>query len=252
MQIPIIIGEDPTIRRTAALAQRLAATVHPIFIAGEPGTGREHVARFLHARGPRAVAPLSILDCGVAVRGAFDEVLAQCCSVVASGTLLIRNCDVLDDAQCAALAAAVGVAGTPRIVIAASSAVDADAAVPLLAERLGALTLYLPPLRIRRADIPALVGHFKDEWCCERGLPTASFSAAAMLGLWRHQWPGNLRELRSEVYAALDRRGDGAVDAIHLPPHFFPGPRRAEVRISGGIGATPIPPRRRGAMALLV
>lgn len=251
MQIPIIIGEDPTIRRTAALAQRLAATVHPIFIAGEPGTGREHVARFLHARGPRAVAPLSILDCGAAVRGAFDDELARAFRSAARGTLLIRDCDLLDAEGAAAIATALGDLAAPRIVMTASSTADAVAATPLLGDRLGALTLYLPPLRIRRADIPALVAHFKDAWCCEYGAPAASFSAAAMVGLWRHQWPGNLRELRSEVHAALDRCGDGAVDAIHLPPHFFPGPRRAEVRVSSGGGASIIPQRRR-ATALFV
>ncbi|HER19871.1 MAG TPA: hypothetical protein ENO14_02365 [Chromatiales bacterium] len=115
MEVPVIVGEDAIVRRVAKLADRLAATTHAIFISGESGTGREHVARFLHARGPRAVAPFSIFDCGAAVRGACIEELSARLTV--GGTTVIDNCEALRADESAAIAALIDKRGAASRVV---------------------------------------------------------------------------------------------------------------------------------------
>ena len=72
-----------------------------------------------------------------------------------------------------------------------------------LFRRLGVVSITLPPLRKRRADIPLLAAHFADRLSAEMGLPPIEFEPSQMEQLRRHDWPGNVRELHDLVEQAL-------------------------------------------------
>ncbi len=217
MTEPKIVGQDPIIRKVCVLAERLAYTNHSIFIEGELGVGREQLARFLHVRGPRAAAPFSIFDFGAVARGAVSGALSTRCETAVGGTLLVKNFELLAPADADAVEATLaGAAGPTRVILAGQlPQTDVDRGRDLVA-RLGALPLYLSPLRARRADIPALAASLAERWSAENGGARAVVSDAAMLGLWRYDWPGNVRQLRDEVWTARTKSADGVIRPEHL------------------------------------
>ncbi len=236
MADPVIVGQDPIVRKVAQLAERLAHTTHPIFVEGEQGVGREHLARFLHARGPRAAAPFSILDFGDVARGASLNELVAIRDKAVGGTLLLKSCDLIPPGEIApAVALIMEASDSTRFVVSAArrDSLDVSIGVPTIAERIGALTLFLPPLRTRRADIPELAYYLVDRWADEAGRQRVKISDTAMLSLWRHDWPGNLRELRGELVAAVGRSDGGMIGARHLALRVHPQPQRR----GGGSGA---------------
>jgi DNA-binding NtrC family response regulator len=79
---------------------------------------------------------------------------------------------------------------------------EAAALRPALRERLSVLSVHVPPLRERRADVPLLVRHFLDAMRPDRG-PRATITQPAMEALLRYDWPGNVRQLRNEIERAL-------------------------------------------------
>jgi DNA-binding NtrC family response regulator len=118
-------------------------------------------------------------------------------------------------------------AESTRVVLAAArrdpSAVGS--AVPELAQRLGALTLFLPSLRTRRADIPQLVSHLLAREASARDERAPEVSEGAMLLLWRQDWPGNVRQLRDELLAARERAGGATIETRSLSPRLQPHAR---------------------------
>ncbi len=218
MTAPVIVGQDPIVRKVARLAERLAHTTHPILVEGERGVGRGHLARFLHARGPRAAAPFSIIDFGDVVRGEHLEQLVAKREEASGGTLLIKGHDLLPVEELApAVQLLVEASDSTRVVLAParSEALEESVRGPDLAERLGALNLYLPSLRMRRSDIPELAQHLVAGLAGEDG-GAAVIGDAAMVALWRYDWPGNVRELRDELAEALGRSEGREIGARHL------------------------------------
>ncbi len=234
----VIIGQDPTVRKVARLSERLAHTTHPIFVEGEPGVGREHLARFLHARGPRAASPFSMIDFGDATRGSSIDALIEKVQASVGGTLLIKNCELARADDIGPVASVlVGAEESMRVVLSAGrrESTEVSLRVPELVECLGALSLFLPPLRTRRADIAELCGYLLERWAEESGRPSQGLSDAAMVLLWRYDWPGNVRELRDELIAAAERSVGPTIGAGDLSSRLDPRSRRARAG-SGAIG----------------
>jgi len=209
MQSLEIVGEHPIIRKIANLAQRLASTRHPVLLSGERGTGKLLVARVMHEHGRRRKAPFVVFDCRVDSGERIEAVVDS----AGDGTLYLTNVEWLSDADqeraLAALAARCG--GDMRLILARSRMAGGGRQrelFPSLAALVGALELILPPLRERRSDIPVLVEHFVAA-CC--GGTAVRLDDATALALWRYDWPGNVRQLREEIEAALNRRAGGSV-----------------------------------------
>jgi DNA-binding NtrC family response regulator len=97
---------------------------------------------------------------------------------------------------------------------------------------LGTLTLFVPPLRERRADLVQLVDHFLERAAARNGKPQSSMSPEARDVLESYSWPNNLRELYGVLAAAHARAGDGA-----LAPSHFPAAVRLAVRLHESPGA---------------
>ena len=84
--------------------------------------------------------------------------------------------------------------------------------------RLNVLDLYLPPLRERRADIPALTGLFIQRNNQNKGLNISGITPRAMEALMAYHWPGNIRELRNAIERAMLLCDEDEIDLPHLQP----------------------------------
>jgi len=221
------VGESPGITRVRRAAERLAPTPLPVLIRGETGTGKEVLARWIHARSDR-VGPFVAVDCaGLAPslieselfghrRGAFTGATQSRDGLVAAaegGTFFLDEIGELPlDVQTRLLRLLDN--GTYRPVgadrerhagirVIAATWRDLHDHVKVgrfrrdLYHRLVVADLVLPPLRDRGADLDRLLDHLLNAESAAAGRPTPTLSAPLRSHLRRWPWPGNIRELRN-------------------------------------------------------
>ena len=249
-----IIGESPEIRRVLELVERVAPTDATVLITGETGTGKELVARAIHARSRiadrellavnMAALPLEMVDAQLFghEKGAFtgahrhrDGLLRS----VRGGTIFLDEVGELPMATQTKLLRAVEAheilpVGAERVVHAdfrllAASNRDLEAAVADgrfrqdLYFRLNVVRLELPPLRNRRDEIPALVAHFLKLHGPAQGRSHVRVSNEAMKRLVSYPWPGNVRELSNMIERACILCESDAIDVEDLPKELISG-----------------------------
>jgi transcriptional regulator with PAS, ATPase and Fis domain len=240
-----IVGRAPAFQEMLSLVSRVAPTDTSVLLLGETGTGKELVARAIHEASPRASAPFVAVDCsGLAEtlfeselfgheRGAFTGALARRTGLVeaaAGGTLFLDEVgDIPLGLQVKLLRLLetgtfrrVGgtnplhtdfrlIAATHRDLmrLAREERFRSD-----LYFRISAFPVHLPALRERRSDIPLLVESLLSRIAPGRSM---SLSPAALEALARHDFPGNVRELRNLLERA-NLLADGEVIGVgHLP-----------------------------------
>jgi DNA-binding NtrC family response regulator len=228
-----MIARSPAMLRLFADIERVATTPSSVLIVGESGTGKEGVAEALHARSGRTGQPLVTIDCGALAsallaselfgheKGAFtgaDRVHAGAFERAGAGTVFLDEIGELPSADQSSLLGVLErrrfrrVGGTAELELGARviAATNRDLRAEVnnnrfrhdLYHRLAVVVLRLPPLRDRREDIPPLVEHFAKELGASG--PIEQVFGAEVLARWqRHPWPGNIRELRNAVEAAL-------------------------------------------------
>jgi DNA-binding NtrC family response regulator len=228
-----MIAVSPQMVRLFADIERVAATPTSVLIVGESGTGKERVAEALHARSARGTAPLVTIDCGALSssllaselfgheRGAFtgaDRLHKGAFERAENGTVFLDEIGELPGADQSAL---LGVLERKRFRrVGGSSELELEARViaatnrDLRAEvntgrfrqdlyhRLAVVVLRLAPLRERREDIPLLIEHFARDLGAV-GSIEALFGDDQLARWQKHPWPGNIRELRNAVEAAI-------------------------------------------------
>ncbi|MBI4882091.1 MAG: sigma-54-dependent Fis family transcriptional regulator [Planctomycetes bacterium] len=224
------VGSTPALADVLELARRSAATDKPVLLLGEIGTGRETLARAVHAASPRAGAPFIPVRC-FAARDDLDADLFGTASGsgrlvdAAGGTLYLDSVADLPPESQAKLTRYVQDGEVPREAglpaarsdarVMASNADDLEELVKDgmfredLFVRLKAVTLRLPPLRERRSDLPRLVQHFVRKHR-QRGGPQVKFSREACKVLAALPFRGNLKELQdvTEQASALALSGE--------------------------------------------
>lgn len=235
-----LIGRTAPMVEARARLEQLAADHGPVWIGGPEGSGRSLAAAILHARGPwRHRKPVTIdarrVDAGWlfgAEPGEGGGRRRQGWVEVADGTtLVIEHADCLDPVLQAELAAFAedglfrrqggqdSLRSTARVVLVGAMPLDAaaraGAIVPELAHRLARRDMTLVPLHERLDDIPLLVERFAA--ALRPGADPVRLAPSAFRRLIAHDWPGNLRELRTVVEQALRGSGD-VIDAAALPP----------------------------------
>jgi len=242
---PLLVGTSPALHKLRAALDRLASQDVAILLRGEPGTGKELVARALHERSARRKHRFVALHCGAIpgalidselfghARGAFPGATADRPGAFVEadgGTLFLDEIGEMPMAVQARLLRVlqegevlpVGGSGVRAVdvrVIAATQA-DLTAAVEAtrfrqdLFYRLNVVVLSVPPLRERLEDLPLLVAHFLRK---HGGAATMSLSPEALAAMMSHAWPGNVRELENAILHAVALRQGDVIDRGSLP-----------------------------------
>jgi len=242
-----VIAQSAAMRPVLELIQRVGPSTANVLITGEHGTGKEVIARALHAISPRAARPMICINAGSIPeslfeselfghqRGAFTGATADRpgrFELADQGTLLLDEIGNLPLAQQAKLLRALESGeferlGSPRVRhadVRLISATNADLAAAVAAGafredllfRINTVHLHLPPLRERGEDVLLLAHHFLDRYAGKYGRPSPALESSAVEALRAHRWPGNVRELQHVMErAVLLCRGD-AIDAADL------------------------------------
>jgi len=228
-----LIGESPEMQKLKKLLFKIAPTGTTILIQGESGTGKEVIARAIHAQSARSNEAFIPVDCAAIndsiieselfghSKGAFTGADRNTLGMIRSadkGTLFLDEIAELPLSMQAKLLRtlqerAVKPVGETKIypvnirIIAATNsnlneAVKKGSFRQDLYYRLNAITIFAPPLREQRFDIPLLCNYFIDKLVKE-GYPAKKFSESAMNALMAFDWPGNIRELENVVRGAI-------------------------------------------------
>jgi DNA-binding NtrC family response regulator len=247
--LPNIIGADPKMAAVLEIVERVADTPATILIMGESGTGKDLLARALHFSSQRREGPFIPINC-VAIpenlieselfgyaKGAFtDARQAKTGLFIAArgGTLFLdeigemplalqsKMLRAIEDKKIRPLGATEEIAVDVRIVAATNAnlekALDEGRFRSDLYYRLSTVTLMVPPLRDRPADIPLLIRHFLLRASAEAGRPVPEIEAQAMERLLRYRWPGNARELQNAIQRGVILARDNILTVRELPP----------------------------------
>ena len=229
-----IVGSSKPVHHLIERIEKVAPTGARVLITGENGTGKELVARAIHALSPRAPGPFVEVNCAAIpselieselfghMKGSFTGAVGDRpgkFEMADGGTLFLDEIgDMSSTAQAKVLRALqegvisrVGSGQTRpvdvRVIAATNKDLTAEIAAGRFREdllyRLNVVPIEVPPLRERRGDIRQLVAHFATELGRRGGLPAREFDETALLRLEAHDWPGNIRELRNAVERLL-------------------------------------------------
>src|SRR5690348_7327930 len=231
---PALVAESRVMQAVLRQLERIAPSDANVLVTGEHGSGKDVVARWIHAASHRASRPMITVNLGgIAetlfeselfghVKGAFTDAKTDrvgCFELADGGTLFLDEIANVTPKQQAKLLRVlesgelqrVGSSRTKHVDVRVIAATNANLAQEVaegrfredLLYRLNTVEIRLPPLRERREDIPALAAHFLREQAAHYHKPVAELTPAAMRALLTHAWPGNVRELRHAVERAV-------------------------------------------------
>lgn len=258
-----IIGNSLGIQHVLRMISRLQDTRTPVLISGESGTGKELVARALHYRGIFASRPFVAVDCGSLVptlieselfgyeKGAFTGALRSKQGLLQSanaGTIFLDEIGelplemqgkllrFLQEKEVRPVGSNQKVKVDVRIMAATNRDLETEYKQGTFRKdlyfRLNVVTIHVPPLRERRADIPILVNWFLERLAPGRGVQLASNAMRALLG---YDWPGNVRELENCLERAVTLGDQRLIEIDDLPPAIA----RAEAPITAPLADAP-------------
>jgi DNA-binding NtrC family response regulator len=252
---PNIIGKSERMVRMLDLVAQVASSRSTILITGETGTGKELVAKAIHANSPRADQMFVAVNSGSLppdllestlfghVKGAFTSAIQTkkgYFEVADRGTIFfdeigtlgpetqIKLLRVFEEKEFIPLGATDPVRVDVRILAATNADLHQLVKEGKFREdlyyRLNVINIALPPLRERREDIPLLAGHFFTYYCRENnkfldsaGRSILQFQPEALQVLMEHAWPGNVRELENVVERAVVLATESSVPVEVLP-----------------------------------
>jgi DNA-binding NtrC family response regulator len=230
-----LIADSRAMQPVLTLLERVGPSEANVLISGEHGTGKEIVARWLHAASPRAAKPLVIVNAGGLSEGVFESELfghvkgaftdaktdrVGYFEMADGGTLFLDEIGNLPPKQQAKLLRVlqmgefqrVGSSKTRRVDVRVVSATNVDIRNEVaegrfredLLYRLNTVEIHLPPLRDRAEDIPALAMHFLQRQAGKYGKrKLLGLEREAVQALLEHAWPGNIRELEHAIERAV-------------------------------------------------
>ena len=245
---PSMLGHAPTLLALFDVLSRVAPTDCSILVSGETGTGKELVARAIHAASGRGGKPFVPVNCAAIpeqlmeselfghARGAYSgaqNARAGRFQAADRGTLFLDEIGemplvlqakvlrALQEKEVMPLGEDRPVSVDVRIVAAThrdlESMVEARQFREDLLYRLDVIRVVIPPLRARRADIPLLVDAFVRDACARRGSRVSGVDADALAVLSSYDWPGNVRQLQNVVERMVILRGEGQVSLADVP-----------------------------------
>ena len=244
-----ILGQSKAVQTLRNKIDRISSCKVDVLVSGESGTGKEVAARAIHYLSRRAGKPFIPVNCGAIpeslfenelfghVKGAFTDAGLQQIGLVKEaehGTLFLDEIGVtspyvqvkllrlLQNREYRPLGDVRRHKANIRIIAATNTdlqcLVEKGTFRKDLFYRLNVISLYIPPLRERREDIPILVEHFTEKYANEYEKPIKGFTKAAMRQLISYSWPGNIRELENKIQQVIVMSANPVVDveAIQL------------------------------------
>jgi formate hydrogenlyase transcriptional activator len=229
-----IVGSSSELKAVLEDIGIVAPVDSSVLIQGETGTGKELIARAVHALSPRRHYPFVTINCAAIPsglleselfgheKGAFTGAIAQRIGrfeLATKGTLFLDEIgDIPIELQPKLLRVLqeqeferLGSTRTQRVDVRILAATNADLAQSVvdgkfrsdLYYRLNVFPIIIPPLRERRDDIPSLVRHFANKYARRMGKRVECISTQTMNALLRYAWPGNIRELQNLMERAV-------------------------------------------------
>ena len=247
-------GEAPTYREAIRRARMLAKSPAPVLLLGETGVGKDAFAQALHAAGPQAKGPFIAVNCGGFSRelltselfgyaeGAFTGArrggMIGKIEAADGGTLFLDEIGempldlqphllrVLETGEVFRIGEVRPRPVKLRLITATNRDLKAEVAEGRfrmdLFYRVAVTTLKLPALRERASDLPALAGHLLAQIAARYESPVPSVAPAVLDAFARHDWPGNIRELRNVLEAMFLESEGLELAAQMLPPELQP------------------------------
>ena len=257
-----VIGQDPRMAATLLRARQVAKSDATVLITGATGTGKEVLARGIHAASRHAGGPFIAVNCAAIPealleselfgheKGAFSGALARRIGkfeLANDGTLLLDEISEMDVRLQAKLLRAIqereidrvggghAIRVTARIIATSNRDLRAEISRGTFREdlffRLNVITLTLPSLAERPADIAPLASHFARHFAELNGFAPKPLTPAAIARLERHGWPGNVRELENVIHRAVLLSEGDTLDSVE-----FSGERPAPVATASFVG----------------
>ncbi|MBE0556053.1 MAG: sigma-54-dependent Fis family transcriptional regulator, partial [Proteobacteria bacterium] len=242
------VAQSPQMAKVMELAQTVAKTDTTVMIRGESGTGKELIARTIHANSGRRFFPIIAVNCGAVPESLLESELfghekgaftgAQYrrkgkFEMADGGTIFLDEVGtisakmqvhllrVLETKQFMRVGGSENIKSDFRVICATNR--DLEAAVKEghfredLYYRLNVFSIFIPPLRERRGDVPLLVDHFVKKYSSAMNKPITHISPAALDMLVRYNWPGNIRELENVIERAMVLARDPEIGPNDLP-----------------------------------
>jgi Nif-specific regulatory protein len=244
-----IVGASRMARELREIAAEASSADSSVLICGEPGAGKELVARAIHYGSSRADKPFVKVHCAVNPESVLDaELFGEKDGVtrpghprradVAGGTLFLDEIDRLTERTQVRLLGilrkagdefpgAPGNPGNPGNNVTKGAGVRVVAATTRdlpagMANGLNAFVIFVPPLRERKGDIPRLANHFLEKFARDHEKAVARLSAAAIDALMNYRWPGNVGELEDAIDRAVLACEGQVIYVRHLPSTLHP------------------------------
>lgn len=252
---------SPKMLELAKMVEKVAARDVNVLLLGESGTGKERIAHLIHSLSPRREHPLVVVDCGSTpaslleselfghVKGSFTHAVRDKKGLIEEahkGTLFldeignistemqVRLLRFLENRKIRHIGDTREIAVDCRVIAATNADLAQDVAEGNFREdlyyRLRVVTVNVPPLRERKEDIPILAEHFAESFCKDQGMAPLAIPRETMEFIKEYSWPGNIRELKNAIEAAIVVSNDGVLtpDDLQVAPASKPGKARQE------------------------
>jgi transcriptional regulator with PAS, ATPase and Fis domain len=230
--LDLFAGTSHALKRFVGQLRHAAASTAPVWLVGEPGSGKETAARVIHHSGPRRDRAFVALDCAGLQPYLIESLLLGHGGLLGTdyvGTVYLKDPTAMPKDFQQRLADVFAEPNAPRLISGslrtAAEESMAGKLVPEFHTSLSVLELTVPPLKARLADLARLVAHF---------LPGVPVEPAALEVLRTQPWPGNLRELADVLSEAATAAAGKPVKVEHLT---------RELRVRAGIDPPAVPPK---------
>src|ERR1700736_6802579 len=232
--LPGVVGDSSAMREVYRLTRLVALTRASVLLVGETGTGKELIARSLHRLSPRADGPYVRVNCGALseslleselfghIKGAFTGAVENKIGRFEAATLgtifldeissmspklQVKLLRVLQERELERVGESRTIRVDTRVIAATNQSLEDEIEAGRFRDdlyyRLNVVPIYLPPLRDRRKDIPALARFFLERYSEENRRDAPRLPAEVLKSLLTYDWPGNVRELENCIERAV-------------------------------------------------
>ena len=246
-----IIAESPAMKRIMDTLPLIAASPSTVLISGDSGTGKEIIARYIHALSKSAEGPFMAINCGAIPenlleselfgykKGAFtgaEKDRDGLFKAAAGGTvfldeigelplpLQVKLLRVIQERTFTPLGSTKQEQAAIRILAATNRDLEEEVRKGGFREdlfyRINVIHITLPPLRDRKTDIPSLADHIIARLNTVQGRRVKGVTSEVLSAFMDYHWPGNIRELENVIERAFVLCGDGEIDVCHMPEYL--------------------------------